>query len=281
MDERIPYLIGIIVENSNETKENNKIPGQHGDVECFATLNFGDYVDLSNPVYGGIKKAVLDYISENSLQTPEGIFSLTDSEKDDLKNSREVAYNGGTPTEETGEYSSEKVFYSTVNELADDMSKFAKLLRKPDMEPSDTMSGTFGSVLDISAEKNTDLYSVKIGDVVNVVWTDENGTDTAPIPMIVVMRKKFIDGVPEGEEPEEPEFDGTGIEDEFWDQSDMGTNAGPGEEDITTDSADEEEPETETNQGQESEEPESEELEQDADNGDETKKYDVFGNEIK
>ena len=311
MDIDIPYLIGIIVENSNETNENNKIPGQHGDVKCFATLNFGDYVDLIDPVYGGIKKAVLDYISENSLQEPEDLFSLTDSDKEALAGSREIAYNGGTPSEETGEYSSEKMFYSTVSELANDISKFIKLLRKPELEPSDTESGTFGSVLDINAEKNTNLYPVKIGDTINVVWTDENGMDTNPIPMIVVMRKKFVDGVPVkdiydengnviGEEPEETESEEIGSDemntDDEWGGR-LGTDAELGEKENA-----EEDTESETDQEEDAEDAEdtenNEENENDVENGSEDeeqtvddewkseetevdgKRYDVFGNEI-
>ena len=291
MSETIPYLIGIIIEKSNKNNDNSDIRGMHGDVKCFATLNFGDYLELNADMYGGIKKAVLDYLTENSLQEPEDFFSLTDTEKEELGGSRTVAYDGKAPSVETGEYSSGKMLYSTVKELADDIAKWVKMFGKSELEPGDTESIS-GGVLDISAETNPDLYPAKTGDTINVVWTDENGEDTNKIPMIVVLRKKFIDGVPEGEKPTEVDAGESGAttEDEIW-----GDNAQEGENG-SNEEREGEASEEWSEEGQEGEEPENEEesendekFKEDMKAADETKnevdeidgkKYDVFGNEI-
>ena len=291
MSETIPYLIGIIIEKSNKSNENIDMRGMHGDVKCFATLNFGDYLELNADMYGGIKKVVLDYLTENSLQEPEDFFSLTDAEKEELGGSRTVAYDGKTPSAETGEYSSGKMLYSTVKEFADDIAKWVKMFGKSELGPGDT-EAISGGVLDISAEKNPDLYPAKTGDMINVVWTDENGEDTNKIPMLVVLRKKFIDGVPEGEKPTETEAGESGAttEDEIW-----GDNAQEGENGSNEEGEGEASEEL-SEEGKEGEEPENEgesendeKFKEDMKAADEAKnevdeidgkKYDVFGNEI-
>ena len=292
MDIDIPYLIGIIIENPNASKEENK-------KKCFATFNFGDYENLNWPTYCGIKKAVLNYIKNNSLQMPKDMFHLTDSENEKLDAPREKGYNGVPPRKETNGYSDGKLFYFTMDEFTDDMSLFTKLLKKPDLVPEDTVSGKLGSVLDIDIEKNPDVINTGLYGIVNVVW-EKDGIRTNPIPMIVVMRKKFINGVPEGEQPEKTEFDETfsdetSTDDEWGGQ--LGTDAELGEEENA-----EEDTEIETDQEEDTEDAEdtenNEENENDVEDGSEDeeqtvddewkseeteidgKRYDVFGNEI-
>ena len=290
MSETIPYLIGIIIEKSNKNNDNSGILGMHGNVKCFATLNFGEYFDLDDNMYGCLKKAVLDYLAENSLQEPEDFFSLTDAEKKKLGDPLSVP-GGKTPRAETGTFNQGKVFYSTVKEFADDVAKWVKTFWKSEMRPEDK-EATSGGVLDINVGENTVLYKAKQGDTVDVVWTDENGEDTNKIPMVVVLRKKFIDGVPEGEKPTEAEAGESGAttEDEIW-----GDNAQEGENGSNEEGEGEASEEL-SEEGQEGEEPENEEefendekFKEDMKAADEAKnevdeidgkKYDVFGNEI-